>query len=737
MPFKKKTLRSRFLLSSLLVLVPIIFITITAYQYNINLNCQLDYTRMMSALTRASERIDTLLSSIDSLVSHSFDPSQCYVKNDQTYLLDTNKMATSLGYLKNGLYFDSEPFCFCTSNNQIYSIDGVMHYNTFEHNILNNMQMRSSNLFTKLQSITKPRLIYFSGINDNNGYLAYLLPMRITLNTRERYVVIFLINDDLVFQEIDDYIGYMPGDFYLYTNDANMIIEKHENSNDILKKNTIFQLKGIGTIKTVPGYIIFREKSEKHSLTYLLAIKEQVFYANTLSESNHLLLLMIIFVVSCVVLLFYISWRNYKPIQSLTMDITGKKSTKMDEDDLALIRNRFDQTNTEKLTLHEQLDEQSKILRNQFCTRLLLGHVKNDNELAHLSRCTGFPVDSRYYAVLYILPANMEIQKSLMEYLSELSFIEKKWLVGETLQEDGICIIMTFDVQDGQEATDALYNLALSMHQNIIKKNGLQEHELHIGVGRWKTSLLSINDSYLESIAVLHNTGDALDKPIYLYEQESGYDHNHTESPNVLLSLLSESIKRGEATVVRHTYEKLIEYIKACPKDIQLLRYSELLITLEKSSHQHNLPMDLQKLSMLLNGSHDLLVKNISAIIEELCDKASNALQRNDEALRSNLMNYIEAHCFDANFSLSCVMDDLHLSKVKINTIMQEDTGMTFSSYVSSLRMDRFCSELIHTDKNIQSIVKEIGYNDVSSFLRKFKSIKGITAGQYREKWRG
>lgn len=40
---------------------------------------------------------------------------------------------------------------------------------------------------------------------------------------------------------------------------------------------------------------------------------------------------------------------------------------------------------------------------------------------------------------------------------------------------------------------------------------------------------------------------------------------------------------------------------------------------------------------------------------------------------------------------------------------------------------------LVDTDLTVEAIVKEIGFDNASSFIRKFSSVVGMTPGKYRE----
>ena len=57
---------------------------------------------------------------------------------------------------------------------------------------------------------------------------------------------------------------------------------------------------------------------------------------------------------------------------------------------------------------------------------------------------------------------------------------------------------------------------------------------------------------------------------------------------------------------------------------------------------------------------------------------------------------------------------------------------MVFVQYVSMLRLEKFKHLLLSSNDSIQSLVQSVGYNDASTFIRKFKQAEGVTPGEYR-----
>lgn len=51
----------------------------------------------------------------------------------------------------------------------------------------------------------------------------------------------------------------------------------------------------------------------------------------------------------------------------------------------------------------------------------------------------------------------------------------------------------------------------------------------------------------------------------------------------------------------------------------------------------------------------------------------------------------------------------------------------------TALRMNEVKRLLRETDESVQSIVQAVGYIDISSFIRKFRKMEGLSPSQYRQ----
>ena len=81
---------------------------------------------------------------------------------------------------------------------------------------------------------------------------------------------------------------------------------------------------------------------------------------------------------------------------------------------------------------------------------------------------------------------------------------------------------------------------------------------------------------------------------------------------------------------------------------------------------------------------------------------------------------------------MDLVADSLNMTKTKIGAIVKEAIGMGFPQYISLLRLNEIKRQLVETDLPIQEVIRGTGYLDVSNFIRHFKTLEGLTPGQYR-----
>lgn len=85
-----------------------------------------------------------------------------------------------------------------------------------------------------------------------------------------------------------------------------------------------------------------------------------------------------------------------------------------------------------------------------------------------------------------------------------------------------------------------------------------------------------------------------------------------------------------------------------------------------------------------------------------------------------------------ANVNLDILSEKFFYSKTHICRLFLKNTGKSFNQLLIDIKIGRACSLLENTDKTVNEIVDELGYDSVEYFYRLFKRNKGITPKDYR-----
>lgn len=88
-----------------------------------------------------------------------------------------------------------------------------------------------------------------------------------------------------------------------------------------------------------------------------------------------------------------------------------------------------------------------------------------------------------------------------------------------------------------------------------------------------------------------------------------------------------------------------------------------------------------------------------------------------------------------------CITEDdmareMNLSKRQLNRVLQSIYGVGFRRHLMDMRLHRAAQLLIESTLSIDEICAEIGYTSLSGFYSAFSQFFGISAGQYRKKFR-
>lgn len=100
---------------------------------------------------------------------------------------------------------------------------------------------------------------------------------------------------------------------------------------------------------------------------------------------------------------------------------------------------------------------------------------------------------------------------------------------------------------------------------------------------------------------------------------------------------------------------------------------------------------------------------------------------------KSALLRYIATEYANPELSLEMAVTQLGINRTKINDLLKEELGLTFSAYLNKLRLTEAARLLSEKEEaNVSEIAYTVGYNNVSYFNKLFKQEYGCAPKTFK-----
>jgi len=299
-----------------------------------------------------------------------------------------------------------------------------------------------------------------------------------------------------------------------------------------------------------------------------------------------------------------------------------------------------------------------------------------------------------------------------------------------------VLINMSADLpsQEMKETLDCIANEFLSHTMRFLN--------VTIGVGHITDSYRYLNASYEISVrAILSKLYSGTGRVLYFSndnKEEIAKDADPLKSIDLELAAC---LTKLDLTKAMYLLNNMFDHFEQCNgNDVYAVKYLciNIVSRIEVTLLDYNISADElfgKKVNLIEdilkhNNMHDVrkLIKNIIFVSIKHLDSRR---QSSSAIIVREVMSYIEAN-FKNDVSLNTIAKSLFYSPNYLGNIFKQETGRYFSEYLTEYRIKKAAELLQERKIKVLEASLSVGYKDMPTFIKNFKSIFGMTPSEYR-----
>ena len=407
-----------------------------------------------------------------------------------------------------------------------------------------------------------------------------------------------------------------------------------------------------------------------------------------------------------------------------------------------LDRQRLERRDME--TLRRRYEESLPVLRELFYTRLLSGQIRPDQVRDRAARYEiDLPQGLWAAALVHVDGPGDEGDRDELLLLSVQSFLIKQFALADCparvvlygdmaallvrLSEEGRTYPLLEELERLSRLAQSYLGLRLTIGVGLPCRG---PEELHRSAAGARSAL---------DYRVLAGGG----RVIYIGDLEATAAPSFEEEDQ---RTLSAAVKLGTPGQVEEIVGRLMERLSHAGLslskcDLFLLEVVTCLVRLTRSGGVEVEEVFGEGFTGAVSVSDFSSLEELGGWLRERCRRLHELLgrRRSDSTWQmvERAKDYIAGHYTDEQLSVEALCSHIHLSPTYFSTLFKREVGMSFTAYVTKVRMDEAARLLRETDEKTYRIAEATGFSDPNYFSYVFKRHFGQSPSKFRAGQRG
>lgn len=479
-------------------------------------------------------------------------------------------------------------------------------------------------------------------------------------------------------------------------------------------------------------YSVIYTNSGQAGLTYGMIAADSSYQIRSIRQTTLIWQMVLLALLACVIAILLLTGVNYRPLKRL-LDLSGSKPGRR--------INEYEEIGKVMTSSRERAELLESTLEKQrpYVLERILGYALDARLTEEQSGQLFAGMNLRFtYPCFFMISARVVVEnpESNALWAFKAAVVEAAQTMGE---RNSACYTL-------ERAEDNKISVAVNCGEDTDRRTYAQRFYEQIqdrlqapcvfvlGVGSLSQGFQRLKESLYEANVLAENL---LEHPIsFIEEMESLPGAFRGLYPVKDMLLFLQELREGDEKAALASFHGICSASLMQEENPLIRRHvcSYVVNGIAETVQQLEADCFSKETEALLTAqTAEQLKKAGVKLIAAFCRLVNQDRQTSQSRLREDILNYINENYTNPNLSLETLAQVFQLSPYYISRFFRDQNNINLKDYIASLRMDRAREWLTQTDKPVAEIVSDLGYQSVSSFIRKFKATAGMTPGRYRD----
>lgn len=745
--FEKVPLFHKYLISYLvLLIVPLLIIGLLVYQHYVAILKEEVTSNHQQMLEQIKDSFDSTIGEMNTISAEIASRSEFTPYQLRQNMYNAVKLQSLFRNYTSANNSIKEVFLYLKDQPLIYSGASTYQARMFINEFYRYENWSAEQFTNDMNNLERPVLrhseeIASARLNDDR-VLTYLVPF--PMNSISPYgSIMFMIEESTVRRMLQGLLKHTEGNTIVLDEDGKPVVSLRDADylSDPEFQRRLDELPFGTSNAAMVGeeYAFSKVKSKYRNWTYVTMLPTAQFMQQVDEVKSRALLSLTLVIVIGSALIYILLQLNYDPVRRF-LQFTGKQWGEPHHNFNQVI-NAVNKMTEEKQAMGRAISDSRAAVREHLLLTLIKGKVTDPESFTVKARESGIVMNKPMLGVVLVAFRQMEAvtssrQADILEAIERM--MQARFEAYRVEGLDGPVIHFVCAV-DPEEAGD----LATSMRQIL---RGLREQfgiDAAIGAGNLRRDMREMGKSYIEASTSLDFRLIKGYNEVIMYSDIADHSNMGFKYPRQDIETMELLIRQGDTESLKSTVRDVLSLFESNAMPLHMVRCIcyDMINCILKEMYRLKGTLDTEGGSYpdVVHLTKFDTIQDLADLIEAMCEELCSDIVRSQEeavgtgGMKREMVGYIRENYGDSQFSVQNMADYFTISASYLKKQFKNQTGKTITEYLNYYRLERAKHLLRTTDMKLKEIVQDIGYNDVPSFIRKFKQAIKVTPGDYRK----